>query len=305
MSGKRAETASGNVRQVAFLTMDDTSGWSIDADLAFEPLAALGWRAEWLPWATPGVDWSAYDAVYPAATWDYPERVDAFLDVLESVDRSSALLVNPLSLVRWNIPKTYLKDLDDGGVRIVPSLFHERFAESNLADAFAHFGCERIIVKPVVGANAQDTFLLGRSDVDGVYETLSERFAARAFIVQPFLESVAGEGEYSLFWIGDRFSHAIRKRPRKADFRVQEEHGASIDATEMTPELLGAAQQALALAPVQPLYARCDFVRDGAGALRIMELELIEPSLYLRMHEGAAARFAAAFDDYVKRNKDE
>jgi len=91
--------------------MEDTSGWSIDADLAFAPLAELGWRAEWLPWQREGVDWSVFDAVYPAATWDYPEHPERFLAVLEAIDRSSAVLVNALELIRWNIPKTYLRDL--------------------------------------------------------------------------------------------------------------------------------------------------------------------------------------------------
>ena len=156
-----------NPQRVAFLTMDDTSGWSIDADLAFEPLAALGWQAEWLPWQQEGVDWSTFDAVYPAATWDYPDNAERFLDVLTTVDRSSAVLVNGLELVRWNIPKTYLRDLERGGARIVPSQFYERFADCRPETAFSHFDTERIIIKPVVGANANDTFLLGPGDLDG------------------------------------------------------------------------------------------------------------------------------------------
>ena len=287
------------MKQVAFLTMTDTGGWSIDADLAFDPLLKLGWQAEWLPWETPDVDWSAYDAVYPAATWDYPDKPNAFLDVLESIERSRATLVNPLDVIRWNIPKTYLRDLERGGARIVPSRFFDRFSDCELEGCFDLFGSEKLIVKPVIGANAKHTFLLGQDDVDAERAQLKALFAERAFIVQPYLERVASEGEYSLFWIGDDFSHAIQKKPKKADFRVQEEHGASILPAELTSELLDVARAALALVPAEPLYARCDFVRDADGALCVMELELIEPSLYLRMHEGAPARFAAAFDHYM------
>ena len=283
--------------------MEDTSGWSIDADLAFAPLAELGWRAEWLPWQREGVDWSVFDAVYPAATWDYPEHPERFLAVLEAIDRSSAVLVNALELIRWNIPKTYLRDLDAGGARIVPSEFYEHFGECRLGDAFERLGVPRLIVKPVVGANAQDTFLLGPADVGTQSDRLARTFARRAFIVQPFLARVASEGEYSLFWIGDDFSHAIRKVPKPSDFRVQEEHGAAIEPAELTPELLSVARRTLALVPGAPLYARCDFVRDVAGELRILERELIAPSLYLRMHEGAPERFARAFDRYLRRKE--
>ena len=288
-------------RRVAFLTMQDTAGWSIDADLAFEPLAELGWHAEWLPWQQPGVDWAQFDAVYTAATWDYPELPQQFLEVLEAIDRSSALLVNPLELARWNIPKTYLRDLDQAGVRIVPSSFHDRYSDDVLLPAFDRFVSEQIIVKPVIGANAQDTFLLSKDDFEDRLEQLRRTFAERPFIVQPYLSNVAEEGEYSLFWIGDAFSHAILKVPKQSDFRVQEEHGASILATELTGELLESAHRALSVVPGDPLYARCDFVRNADGELCVMELELIEPSLYLRMHESAPTRFAAAFDAYIRR----
>lgn len=282
----------------AFLTMGDTSGWSIDADLAFAPLAGLGWQAEWLPWRRAGVDWDAYDAVYLAATWDYPEDPAAFLAVLEAVDASRALLVNPLELVRWNIPKTYLKDLEAGGAPIVPSRFYECFADCDLDENFAAPGVARLIVKPVVSTNANDTYLLTREQVENQSVELAATFGDRPFVVQPFLEAVRDEGEYSLFYIGDGFSHGIRKIPKAGDFRVQEERGAAIEATSLTPELLAAGERVIELVDPAPLYGRCDFLRDAGDVLRVMELELIEPSLYLRTDDEAPRRFAVAFDQY-------
>jgi len=280
--------------------MEDTAGWSIDADLAFGPLAELGWQTEWLPWRRKGVDWDAYDAVYLAATWDYPEDPAAFLAVLEAVDDSRALLINPLELVRCNIPKTYLKNLEAGGVPIVPSRWYERFGDCQPVEDFAAFEASRLIVKPVISTNAADTFLLTRGDFERRFAELANAFGSRPVVVQPFLDAVQSEGEYSLFFIGDGFSHAIRKLPKAADFRVQEEHGAAIEATSLTPELLEAGERAIALVHPAPLYARCDFLRDPVGALRVMELELIEPSLYLRMDDAAPRRFAVAFDNYVR-----
>lgn len=284
----------------AFLTMLDTAGWSIDADLAFRPLADLGWRSEWVPWQKKDVDWDAFDAAYLAATWDYPDDPEGFIEVLEAIDASRAVLVNPLSLVRGNLSKTYLRDLEANGVPIVPSRWFDRFDAAEIEATFASFAAERIIVKPVVSTNAKDTFLLDRQAFADAAATLRGTFGARAFVVQPFLEAVQSEGEYSLFYIHGGFSHAIRKRPAASDFRVQEEHGASIGCQELTTELTAAATAAVLTLHPDPLYARIDFVRDSVGALRLMELELIEPSLYLRMNRGAARRFAVAFDAYVR-----
>lgn len=292
-------------RRCAFLTMRDTAGWSIDADLAFAPLAGLGWDCVWLPWQSQQVDWGSWDAVYVAATWDYHENPDAFIAVLETIDRSSATLVNPLKLIRWNIPKTYLRELEGGGVNIVPSRWYERFVDCDLvADAVA-FGVSAIIVKPVVSTNATDTFLLELPVTEESTEKLSRTFLDRAFIVQPFIRDIQSGGEFSLFYIGGAYSHAIRKVPKPSDFRVQEEHGAEIQAARPDASLIAIADQVMALLAPEPLYARCDFVRDAAGVYRVMELELIEPSLYLRMDNDAPRRFAEAFDLYIRARRGE
>ncbi len=283
----------------AFLTMQDTTGWSIDADMAFPPLAERGWRCEWLPWRTPGIDWDRWDAVFPAATWDYPDDPEAFLRVLKDVDRSSAILVNDLELVRWNIPKTYLRDLEAGGAAIVPSRWYDRYADLDLSAALDALG-GAIVIKPVISSNADRTYLLETPVAADVERELSAAFAQRAFLVQPFIDSIRTEGELSLFYVGGAFSHAIRKVPKTGDFRVQEEHGADIRAVDPGATLVACADRVLSLVTPTPLYARCDFVRDAAGVHRLMELELIEPSLYLRMDEGAAERFAAAFDRHLR-----
>ena len=281
--------------------MQETEGWSIDADLAFEPLAALGWKAEWLPWRQPNVAWDEWDCVYLAATWDYPSAPDAFLAVLEDIEASRALLINPLSLVRWNVAKTYLRELSEQGVPIVPSLWFDSIADGDPATAFDEFGVDRIIIKPVISTNANNTFLLTRERLDERRVEIASLFADRGFVVQPFLRSVQSEGEYSLFYIGDGFSHAIRKVPRPADFRVQEEHGASIVAFDLSEELIAAGDKAIRALTPRPLYGRVDFVRADAGELCLMELELIEPSLYLRTNAGAAARFANALVRYASQ----
>ncbi len=285
----------------AFLTMDSTEGWSIDADLGIPPLEALGWRIEQVPWRSGDVKWDDFDAVYIGTPWDYPEDAGRFLDVLERIEASRALLVNPLALVRWNLPKTYLRDLEGRGVPIVPSRWGEHLSPGDLAACFAAFDTEQLVIKPVISANATDTYLLSRGQARRAEPDLLRVFDRRPFIVQPFIRQVQEEGEYSLLYFGRTFSHAIVKKPKPGDFRVQEEHGASIASLAAPSQaLIAAGNRILELVQPAPAYARCDLVRGRDGRFLLMELELIEPSLYLRMHPEAPARFAAAFDAYVR-----
>lgn len=286
-------------KRCAFLTMGNTEGWSIDADLAIAPLRALGWRIDSVAWRSPEADWNAYDAVYIGTPWDYPEDVAHFIRVLEMIDRSRAVLVNDFELVRWGVPKTYLRDLETRGADIVPSLWFDGLLPEQLSSFFQTLCSDRLVIKPVVSTNAKDTFLLDRNNAADKAGLLLDTFRDRAFVVQPFIESIRTEGEYSLFYLGGTLSHAIQKVPKARDFRVQEEHGASIKALVPDASLVACADRILGLVKPQPVYARCDLVRGPDGRFLLMELELIEPSMYLRMHPEAPQRFAVAFDRYV------
>ncbi len=286
-------------RRCAFLTMDSTEGWSIDADLGIAPLKAKGWTVELVPWRKPVADWNAFDAVYIGTPWDYPQDVSRFLDVLERIDRSRAILVNDLALVHWGLPKTYLRDLEKRGADIVPSHWQTHLEKGDLAAYFDRMLAETLIIKPVVSTNATDTFLLDRDSASRQDAALLQTFHNRAFVVQPFIANIRTEGEYSLFYFNNRFSHAIRKVPKAHDFRVQEEHGAEITAVSPEPAVIDTADRVLALVTPMPVYARCDLVRGPDGRFLLMELELIEPSMYLRMDADAPEKFAAAFDQYV------
>lgn len=290
-------------RRCAFLTMEDTSGWSIDADLAIPSLNALGWDIDTVPWRATGIDWTQYDAVYIGTPWDYPEDPDGFLALLARIEAAGTLVANPLSLVRWNLYKTYLRDLEERGADIVPTAWHDGIGAAQIPGLFDETGSDRIIIKPVVSTNATDTFLLTRGVDAATCEDVAGRFTNRAAMVQPFIPAIQDEGEFSLFYIGGALSHAIRKVPKSRDFRVQEEHGARIDAVRADANLERTGNAVMALVEPQPLYARVDFVRGPDDRLLLMELELIEPSLYLRMEAGAPARFAEAFDAWVRERR--
>jgi len=145
--------------------MSEPDGFEVDIELAFPPLEAEGWRFGAVNWRSPSVRWRDFDAVYIGAAWDYPEEPQRFVDVLESIVQSGTVLVNDISLVRWTLAKTYLRDIEQRGANIVPSLWYESFDRQAVEDAFDKFGNERIIIKPVVSTNATDTHLLTKERV--------------------------------------------------------------------------------------------------------------------------------------------
>jgi len=281
------------LRQCAFLTLEDRSGFYIYDHLLFEPLAELGWTAEEIPWNRPGVDWASYDAVIIRSTWDYQHQLEQFLATLGQIEAQTRLF-NPLEICRWNSHKSYLRELESRGVRTVPSLWEPQLTAGTVRAAARRFGSEQLIAKPCIGANADDTYRLNTLDAAGWAPALAV-FAERELILQPFIESILSEGEYSLFYFAGEFSHAIRKRPATGDFRVQEEHGGLIQAVRPAAELQRAATDALSALGQTLLYARVDFVLLDDGQPALIEMELIEPSLYFEQCDAAAARFAAAF----------
>ncbi len=284
------------MRKIAYLTMADAGDFVTDYHLSIEPMAALGWHVETVDWRSRR-DWNEYQAVYICTPWDYPDHEAQFLAVLENIEASDALLINDLELVHWTLQKTYLRDVEQRGSEIVPSTWYDGFASVDTAEFFRDHQTDRVVIKPTVGANARDTFVLTDPVDDDRLQTLRRLYADRAFLVQPFIETIQTEGEYSLFFFNGRYSHAIQKTPKPGDFRVQEEHGADIKPVRPTRPLLDTAISLFAMIEPRPTYGRGDWVRDATGRYLLMELELIEPSLYLRTDSGAAARFARALDE--------
>lgn len=298
--GQRANRKPTSNR-IAYLSMSDLTGFYAYDHLSFPALAKLGWEGSLVAWDQPNVDWSQFAAVVIRSTWDYQRRAKEFLGALEAIERSGTVLLNSLAVVRWNIDKRYLRDLEQRGVKVVPTEWLPRLdAAADLLPIFDRLQTGELVVKPTVGANADDTFRL-RPDQEQDWLEVERIFRDKPLMVQPFLRSIVEEGEYSLFYFDGDFSHAVLKRPATGDFRVQEEHGGAIATTEPTPELLEAGQRALDALPEQVLYGRVDLVRVPDGEWGVIEIELIEPSLYFPYDPGSIDRFAIALDRCLRR----
>ncbi len=287
-------------RRCAFLTGELPPGSVADDDLARPFLGASGWSVEAVPWRRSDVDWNAFDLVVIRSTWDYHRDPVGFMGVLQEVASSDARLANPLPVVKWNLRKTYLFDLDCWGVRTVPTVWRPGFLEGDLDYLFRDLNTEELVVKPVVGASGEDALRVPARDAAARAE-VEKIYHRREALIQPFIPSVLEEGEVSLFYLDRAFSHAVRKVPARGEFRSQEERGGRVSPFRPEASLVSSAGQMLDRLDSPPLYARVDVVRDRSGAWAVNELELVEPSLYLRMDAGAPERFARALERWLER----
>jgi glutathione synthase/RimK-type ligase-like ATP-grasp enzyme len=248
-------------------------------------LAERGADARVEPWDADDdlAGWSAADLVAVRTTWDYSGRRDEFLAWAARV-ASATVLQNPLAVLEWNSHKRYLLELADAGVPVVPTRLVPAGSRPD------RLGPGRVVVKPAVSAGGRGASIGLGPELD---EDLAGLVALGDTLVQPAVESIGTEGEVSLIRLGDRWSHAVRKFPPPGGFLVHERHGGGLEDHEPTPRELEVAEAALACSPAPVHAARVDLVRlDGEPT--VMELELIEPELFLRRSPEAAGRLADA-----------
>lgn len=288
------------MKHCAYLSMDSLDGFFSYDRLTFEPLQALGWQVEEVSWKKKSANWDQYDAVVIRTTWDYQDDPPAFMKVLEEIEASRAELQNSLELVRWNLSKNYLKTLENKGIAIVPTLWDRSFSTGNFKKWADELDTQELVVKPVISANADYTYRLPVNTPEQELQELTQVFQHKPFMVQPFMQSIVEQGEYSLFFFDGIYSHTVLKTPKAQDFRVQEEHGGKIIAIEASEALLKTAHQVMEEISPTPLYARVDLVKDQHDQYVLIEVELIEPSLYFEYSKESPALFAKALDAKIQ-----
>ncbi|MBL7979332.1 MAG: hypothetical protein JNN12_13415 [Bacteroidetes Order II. Incertae sedis bacterium] len=290
----------------AFLSIEDLSKYVCDDELVIKYLQENGWDIETIPWRKKEVDWLAFDLVVVRSTWDYQSAPKAFFEALQQIKKTGVPLLNSLALVAWNLEKTYLRDIEKAGFDIVPTLWSKSpLQKAQLLQAFSTFSTAELILKPIVSANADHTYRLVPEDVNSLWPVLAEAYRSRPFMIQPFISQIITEGEFSLFFFGGEYSHSMLKRPRSGDFRVQEEHGGHISACDPPPELLQESICLVSQLPDIPFQARVDWVRQSPekNQFMVMELELIEPSLYFRFAPHAVVNFKTALERHLTQTR--
>jgi glutathione synthase/RimK-type ligase-like ATP-grasp enzyme len=269
-----------------------------ESALVVAALATRGVTAEVRPW-DGDTDWSEIPLVVCRSPWDYFERAEAFLRWVDEAGATTHL-ENPAAVLRWNSHKSYLLDLAQAGVPIVPTALIRRGAgDHTLLAALA--GHNEVVIKPAVSVGAIGA-LRARADDPAGIRHLRRLAVDGDVLVQPFIETVVHRGEISVVCFDGQPSHAVHKRPADGDYRVQDHHGGTVQPHSASDAELAVAGRALAAGPEATAYARIDLV-DGADGPCVMELELIEPELFLGVDDHAAGRFADCLTERLRRAK--
>lgn len=238
-------------------------------------------RADLVAWEDPVLVSGTYRALLIRSCWDYHRRRAEFLETLRRVERAGVVVWNEPALVEWNSDKRYLRDLQAAGVDIVPTVFLEPGAEVHRELLSPTLGDSGWVIKPSVGATASGLVKVLPGEEERACEQLQVALGKGAWLVQPFLQAVAEEGEWSLVYLGGELSHAVLKKAAAGEFRVQKDFGGSVVSVPPPAEVVAAAEACLRALEVTPVYARVDLVRVS-GKAPLMELELIEPELFLQ-----------------------
>lgn len=250
-----------------------------------------GFTTQRIGWDDPHFQWEDASCAIIRATWDYFHRIDEFKDWLKSVSGKTQL-INPIQAIQWNLDKHYLGDCERKGVNIPPTTFIEAATKIALATIFNQSGWDQAVLKPCISGAARHTYVINESNLHEYEETFRELIAKESFMLQEFQQSVPEQGEWTLVMIDGKHTHAVLKKAKEGDFRVQDDFGGTVHHHAASKEEIAFAERVMGLIDPTPMYGRVDIIRDNSGALALQELELIEPELWFRNCENAAVQLA-------------
>jgi glutathione synthase/RimK-type ligase-like ATP-grasp enzyme len=282
-----------NETRIAFVTYRGLPDLNADDRRAAAALADLGLRTDAVCWDDPRADWLGYGAVVLRSTWDYHQRIAEFHLWIDRMEAIGARVWNPPRVLRWNADKRYLARLSHPHLSPPPTELLERGSTVDLRALFETRGWSEAVIKPAISADGFSTERASRDQADSDQAVLDALLARGDVVIQQLVPEIRTNGEISLMFFSGAFSHAVSKRPQAGEFRVQERLGGRIAAIDPPQALVGYAQALLETSAPGCLYARVDAVVTGERFV-LMEVELLEPSLYLEHHPPAAHAFARA-----------
>jgi len=258
------------------------------------PLRELGWEVHGAPWDAAETDWSSFDCCIFRSCWNYSFRLPEFLSWLYEMETLAVQFWNPVQTVRWNLRKSYLRELEAAGLPVVPTVYVAQRERVDLEDLVRAREWREFVVKPDVGLGGYQIERVRQERAREVQGLIEGMLTTAGLLVQPYLPEVESRGELSLIFFGHEYSHAVLKTPPPGEFRVQLHHGGTAERYEADAEAVSLAREVIAACGEPPLYARVDVIPD-AQRLLVVEVELIDPVLYLALDRAAPRRFARAF----------
>lgn len=279
--------------KIAFVTSRELKDLTADDRVAAEALRHRGVTVVPAIWNDPKVDWRGFDRIIIRSPWDYYHHGAEFFAWFAKLDASGVPVDNPTSVLRWNMDKVYLRWIEERGGSVVPTEWIPKGGTVDLAEVLARRGWSKGVVKPTVSGGATNTWIVSAATAADVAQKMAPILKTSGFMIQPYLAEIETEGELSMLFYGGKYSHTIRKLPAAGDFRVQTDHGGTVQTATPIPETLAEAQRIVELRDEELLYARVDGVVVGDEFL-LMEFEVLEPQLFFPYHPQAAERFADA-----------
>jgi glutathione synthase/RimK-type ligase-like ATP-grasp enzyme len=273
----------------------------LDEDnLLKEALERLGYSVHRTNWDNDTFDWASTDYIFFRTTWDYFDRYEEFAPWLEDVCTKTKL-INPKELIYWSLDKHYLNDLNQAGVRIPNTVFVEPSDSRSLSEVIEQLDWKEFILKPAISGAARHTYRFTKEEASKHEAIFSELIAKESMLIQEFQTQILTKGEVAFMVFGGKFSHAVLKKAKAGDFRVQDDFGGTIEIYHPNKEEIAFVEEAFAACEPVPVYARIDVIWDNDDQLCIGEIELIEPELWFRMDEKSADRCALATQAYLNQ----
>ena len=253
-------------------------------------------------WNDPNFNWNNTRSVLFRSTWDYFDNFEQFKKWFDKT-RNTCLMINSSETIEWNLDKHYLLDLQKHQIPIPNSEFIKRGSSVDLSFLMQEKNWNEIVVKPTISGAAKNTYRLKKEDINQFDSTWKKLIYQEDFIVQEFQNNVIKKGEVAMMVIGGKYTHAVLKKAKEGDFRVQDDFGGSIAKYSPSEKMVKLAEKCTGILSAIPSYARVDIIWDNSGDLAVSELELIEPELWFRLNPDAAQKLAEHVDLILSKKK--
>ena len=265
----------------------------LEQELLKSAFESQGLKVDITYWDNPSYEWQQTKSVLFRTVWDYFERFDEFWEWLEQV-KTKTRLINSYELIKWNIDKHYLNDLKNNGIQVVPTYFADRGNNISLQEIANLNDWKHIVIKPAISASAFNTYKITNDEIEQKEQLFHELLQTHDMLVQPFFPTISELGEASLMVFGGKFTHAILKKAKAGDFRVQDDFGGTVHDYNPTQEEIKFAEKVFQSCTSLPIYGRVDIVWDSNKHIYLSELEIIEPELWIRNRPESANKIAEA-----------
>ena len=263
----------------------------LEQELLKSAFESQGLKVDITYWDNPSYEWQQTKSVLFRTVWDYFERFDEFWEWLEQV-KTKTRLINSYELIKWNIDKHYLRDLKNNGIQVVPTYFADRGNNISLQEIANLNDWKHIVIKPAISASAFNTYKITNDEIEQKEQLFCKLLQTHDMLVQPFFPTISELGEASLMVFGGKFTHAILKKAKAGDFRVQDDFGGTVHDYNPTQEEIKFAEKVFQSCTSLPIYGRVDIVWDSNKHIYLSELEIIEPELWIRNRPESANKIA-------------